>query len=96
MCEFVEWGWPENDLFKGTVSVILNDLYKGTVSVISNDPPCKDGNEQFTTIPLNTQSDQKCFIFSFTNPKRLTIIFSLFQLRKKWASGREIKNENKH
>ena len=25
---------------------------KGTVSVTSSDPPCKDGNAQFTTVPL--------------------------------------------
>ena len=24
---------------------------KGTVSVISSDPPCKDGNARFTTVP---------------------------------------------
>ena len=27
-------------------------LLKGTVSVISSEPPFKDGNVQFTTIPL--------------------------------------------
>ena len=27
---------------------------KGTVSVISSDPPCKDGNAQFTTGTLNS------------------------------------------
>ena len=25
---------------------------KGTVSVITSDPPCKDGNVRFTTVPL--------------------------------------------
>ena len=27
--------------------------FKGTVHVISSDPSCKDGNAQFTTVPLN-------------------------------------------
>ena len=31
---------------------------KGTVSVISSDPPCKDGNGWFTTVPLIILSDQ--------------------------------------
>ena len=26
--------------------------FKGTVSVISSEPPCKDDNERFTTVPL--------------------------------------------
>ena len=28
-------------------------LLKDFVSVISSDPPCKDGNVRFTTVPLN-------------------------------------------
>ena len=27
--------------------------FKGTVSVFSSDPPCKDDNSRFTTVPLN-------------------------------------------
>ena len=27
-------------------------VIKGTASVISSDPPCKDGNARFTTVPL--------------------------------------------
>ena len=30
----------------------LKTTFKGTVSVISNNPPCKDGNTLFTTVPL--------------------------------------------
>ena len=33
---------------------------KGTESVISSDPPCKDGNVRFTTVPLKPCSDKKC------------------------------------
>ena len=33
-------------------------LLKGTVSIISSDPPCKDGNAQFTIVPLKPISDQ--------------------------------------
>ena len=36
----------------------LEDIIKGTVSVISSDPPCKDNNVRFTTVPLKTLSDQ--------------------------------------
>ena len=36
---------------------LSSDLLKGTVSVISSDPPCKDGNARFTTIPLKALSD---------------------------------------
>ena len=37
---------------------IVNISYKETLSVIANDPPCKDGNGRFTTIPLKPLSDQ--------------------------------------
>ena len=30
---------------------LTETLFKGTLSVISSDPPCKDGNARFTTIP---------------------------------------------
>ena len=30
---------------------------EGTVSVILSDPPCKDGNDRFTTVPLKALSD---------------------------------------
>ena len=35
---------------------------KGTVGVISSEPPCKDGNVRFTTVPLKALSDQVCII----------------------------------
>ena len=31
---------------------------KGTVSVISSEPPYKDANARFTTVPLKPLSDQ--------------------------------------
>ena len=37
-----------------------NTPFKGTVSVISDDPPYKDGNVRFTTVPLKYQSNYKC------------------------------------
>ena len=40
-----------------------------TVSINLIDPPCKDGNARFTTIPLNTRSDQKCFILVLLTQK---------------------------
>ena len=36
---------------------LTSNILKGTVSVISSDPPCKDGNARFTTIPLKALSD---------------------------------------
>ena len=33
-------------------------LLKRTVSVTSSDPPCKDDNARFTTVPLKALSDQ--------------------------------------
>jgi len=35
-----------------------NLMLRGTVSVISSDPPCKDSNSRFTTVPLKALSDQ--------------------------------------
>ena len=35
-----------------------NILFKGTVSVILSNCSCKDGNAQFTTVPLKDFSDQ--------------------------------------
>ena len=38
---------------------LVKDLmFKGTVSVISTDPTYKDGNAQFTPVPLKALSDQ--------------------------------------
>ena len=41
--------------------------FKGTVSVVSSDPPCKDGNDWFKTLPLQKAlSDLKfCFFKLF-------------------------------
>ena len=33
-------------------------VYRGTVRAILSDPPCKDGNARFTTMPWKTFSDQ--------------------------------------
>ena len=35
-------------------------FYKRTVSVNSSNPPSKDGNARFTTVPLKPLSDQHC------------------------------------
>ena len=34
--------------------------FKGTLIVVLSDPPCKDGNARFTTVPLKPLSDQRC------------------------------------
>ena len=34
--------------------------FKETVSVILSDPPCKDSNTLFTSVPLKPDRDQKC------------------------------------
>ena len=38
----------------------LKVILKGFTSVYLSDPPCKDGNARFTTVPLKLQSNQKC------------------------------------
>ena len=35
-----------------------NIFIKGTVSVMSSDPPSKDSNARFTSVPLKPLSDQ--------------------------------------
>ena len=56
----VESGSQTNYTFMRIPETFNGFLFKGTVSVISNDPPCKDGNTQFTTVPLKPLSDKKC------------------------------------
>ena len=46
------------DIFLFELVLIDFHKIKGTVSVISSDPPCKDGNARFTTVPLKALSDQ--------------------------------------
>ena len=41
-----------------TLCVELGSLSK--LSAILSDPPCKDGNVQFTSVPLKPLSHQKC------------------------------------
>ena len=67
---------------------------KGTVSVISSDPPCKDGNARFTTVPLEAflikydyESDINVFLslkclFSFAVSLRKWLAHSFFIRRK--------------
>ena len=39
-------------LFRMATYSFVDNFFKGTVSVISSDPPCKDSNARFTTVPL--------------------------------------------
>jgi len=43
--------------FKKTIKNALNpysiNIIKGTVGVIFSDPPCKEGDVRFTTVPFN-------------------------------------------
>ena len=46
-----------------------NSSVQGTGSLISSDPPCKNGNARFTTVPFKNLSDQvwnrySCFVSS--------------------------------
>ena len=45
---------------KTLILLLFNNhyMFKGIVSVISSDPPCKDDNARFTTVPLKAVSDQ--------------------------------------
>ena len=40
------------DIKSGNFDQIIFRQLKGTVSVISSDPPCKDCNGRFTTVPV--------------------------------------------
>ena len=42
---------------KGTVSVVSSDI-KGTVSVVPSDPPWKEGNIRFLTVPEKALFDK--------------------------------------
>ena len=50
------FAWFKNSKFKNSIKVCSQ--VKGTVSVIASDPPCKDGNVRFTTVPWKALSDQ--------------------------------------
>ena len=47
-------------MFTNPETIDKMSCLKGTVSVISSDPPCKDGNALFTTVPLKHLADQFC------------------------------------
>ena len=50
--------------FIGLESIPFTETYiKRTVSVILSDPPSKDENIRFTTVPLKPQSDKKYGVF---------------------------------
>ena len=40
--------------------ILLCVASRGTIGVSSIDPPCKDDNARFTTVPLTTSSDKNC------------------------------------
>ena len=62
------------------------NIINGIISVISSDPPCKDGNVQFTTVPLKTGKlcnfaiIPLCPVFKIRSPlcRETTIENSLF------------------
>jgi len=67
-----------------------NLLVKGTGSLISSDPPCKNGNTRFTTVPLKALSDQvwkrysffcifKLFIFIWCFSEKVTCTFLVYK-----------------
>ena len=49
------WHHDSFDIF---MEKFLFPHFKVTVSVISSDPPCKDGNARFTTVPSKALFDQ--------------------------------------
>ena len=51
----VEWDEDNRPMptYLTTSTFYLNLNIKGTVRVILSDPPCKDGNPRFTTVPWN-------------------------------------------
>ena len=57
---------------------------KGTVSVISSEPPCKDCNVQFTTVPLTLKSDKnvKDFDVFLTREVEMSVNFFIISYRQ--------------
>ena len=48
-------GFHVTDAIKQTIGKYFYGI-KGTVSVISSDPPCTNGNAQFSTVPIKSLS----------------------------------------
>ena len=76
------------------------EALKGTVSVISSEPPCKDDNERFTTVPLMIFIYTVYFNFWFfflqkwvahflliRNTEKKITELTLFQSEKTWLSS---------
>ena len=62
-------------------------FFKWTVSVISSDPPCKDGNARFTTLPCNRlYINGKTFEKGFFNSEFSTKVFCVFLLQEKYLN----------
>ena len=73
-------------------------MFKRTVSVISSDPPCKNGNLLFTTIPLEPVSDNKCGRYRRFPDSKSDYFCELLLasiLNKRKPFHREPANENK-
>ena len=52
------------------IQVLKNIEERSAWNISWRDPPCKDGNARFTTVPLNALSDQvciSCIVFVFLN-----------------------------
>ena len=67
--------------------------FKGIVSVISRDPPCKDGDGGFTTLPLNPcpiKNVEDIVILS----QRVFILINLSITSYNQETRRETTNEN--
>ena len=62
---------------------LTETLFKGTLSVISSDPPCKDGNARFTTIP-DVFFFFRLFMFIYGFSAKVTCLF--FGYKKQWRS----------
>ena len=54
-------GWPVPINSYNTCSTFCTSFFlKGTESVILMDPPCKDDNAKFRTVPMKPFAGQKC------------------------------------
>ena len=52
-----------------------SDVLKGTVCVISSEPPFKDGNSLFTTVPFKGLPDQVLIIFYNSKTESVQFLF---------------------
>ena len=63
---------------------------KGTVRVISSEPPCKDANARFTTVPIIVLSDLVWIIFFFIISDFSAKVAAFLAYEKSWENPKKL------